>query len=193
MKYLTVILLAATSFTAYWLEPIPNQTVKEGQSLSFVVKPHSSDSNEVFLYQDKVYDFGGKFESGRFSWTPDFNQAGNRAVPLKIMRGETIEANQVVNITVVNVNRLPVFVSIPAQTVKKGQLLQFAVIANDADGDVLKYSASGMPSGATFYQGVFSWTPKSTNWLFHTYSVTFTVKDPSKVAVKKVVKITVIK
>jgi phage-related protein len=42
-----------------------------------------------------------------------------------------------------------------------GQLLQFTVLATDQDGDTLNYSASNLPSGASFNVGTrtFSWTP----------------------------------
>jgi hypothetical protein len=44
-----------------------------------------------------------------------------------------------------------------------GQLLQFDVSATDPNGDKLSYSASNLPSGATFDPSTrtFSWTPTS--------------------------------
>ncbi|WP_048169383.1 putative Ig domain-containing protein, partial [Methanosarcina sp. 2.H.A.1B.4] len=53
----------------------------------------------------------------------------------------------------------------------------FTVSASDADGDSLAYSASGIPTGATFdsKSGVFSWTPVAGQE--GTYSLTFEVSD----------------
>jgi len=46
-------------------------------------------------------------------------------------------------------------------TVNEGELLTFTISATDPDGDPLTFSASNLPSGATFdpATGTFSWTP----------------------------------
>ena len=74
-------------------------------------------------------------------------------------------------------NRPPVFSSVPDQTVNEGQVLTFTVSATDPDGDSLTYSASNLPSGASFNPGnqIFSWTPNFTQ--AGIYSVTFTATD----------------
>jgi hypothetical protein len=58
-------------------------------------------------------------------------------------------------------NNPPVLNPIGNKTVEEGQLLQFTVSASDPDGDSLTYSASNLPSGASFEPGTqtFSWTP----------------------------------
>jgi PKD repeat protein len=53
--------------------------------------------------------------------------------------------------------------------------LTFPVSATDEDGDTLTYSATGLPSGATFANRVFSWTPNYDE--AGSYQVTFTVSD----------------
>ena len=67
--------------------------------------------------------------------------------------------------------------SIQDVTVEAGKSLAFTVSASDADGDSLTYSASGIPTGATFdsKSGVFSWTPAAGQE--GAYSVTFEVSD----------------
>lgn len=47
-------------------------------------------------------------------------------------------------------NRAPVLATIPPQTVAAGAALQFTVNASDADGDRVSFTATGLPSGATF-------------------------------------------
>jgi len=53
------------------------------------------------------------------------------------------------------------------------------VTGSDPDGGTLTYSASGLPSGASFNASTrtFSWTPSSTQ--SGSYNVTFTVSDGS--------------
>jgi hypothetical protein len=56
-------------------------------------------------------------------------------------------------------NNPPVLDSIGDKTVDEGQLLQFTITASDTDGNTLTYSASNLPTGASFIGQVFSWTP----------------------------------
>jgi hypothetical protein len=72
----------------------------------------------------------------------------------------------------------PVLDSIGSKTVNEGQTLTFTVTGSDPDtGQVLTYSASNLPSGATFNPATqtFTWTPASGS--AGTYQVTFTVTD----------------
>ena len=59
------------------------------------------------------------------------------------------------------INRAPILNPIGNKTVDEGQLLEITIIATDPDGDTLTYSASNLPTGATFDSVTqkFSWTP----------------------------------
>jgi hypothetical protein len=59
------------------------------------------------------------------------------------------------------VNHAPVLNPIGTKSVLEEETLQFTVSASDSDDDPLTYSASNLPSGATFNTAtrVFSWTP----------------------------------
>ncbi len=72
------------------------------------------------------------------------------------------------NITNVNIsiNTRPVLAPMDDRTIDEGQAISFVVIASDADNDILLYSASNLPQGATFgptpadpSTGTFQWTP----------------------------------
>jgi len=60
-------------------------------------------------------------------------------------------------------NRPPVLSPIGNKSVNIGQQLQFTIFAIDPDGDLLTYSASNLPQGATFnpQTKTCSWTPTS--------------------------------
>ena len=66
---------------------------------------------------------------------------------------------------------------IGTQTVQKNQLLQFTVQANDPDGDMLTYSASTLPFGASFntLTRLFSWIPDDSQ--VGNYTVVFYASD----------------
>ena len=74
-------------------------------------------------------------------------------------------------------NNPPVLNTIGSKSVNEGVLLSFTVTASDPDGDGLTFSASNLPSGASFNPStrVFSWTPAFGN--AGNYNVTFTVTD----------------
>lgn len=59
------------------------------------------------------------------------------------------------------VNHPPVLPAIGNKSVTEGQLLAFTISATDPDGDNLTYSASNLPSGASFTPAnrTFGWTP----------------------------------
>ena len=79
--------------------------------------------------------------------------------------------------TPVEVNNPPVLNPIGAKSVDEGNLLTFTVTASDPDGDGLTFSASNVPTGASFNSSsqVFSWTPDYGD--AGIYNVQFTVTD----------------
>ncbi|MCA9405666.1 MAG: VCBS repeat-containing protein [Candidatus Omnitrophica bacterium] len=96
-------------------------------------------------------------------------------------------------------NQAPVLASIGNKNVNENQLLQFTISATDPDNDPLTYSASNLPSGASFNPSTrtFSWTPDyddagSYNTLMFTASdgslqdseiITITVNDVNRAPV----------
>ena len=56
-------------------------------------------------------------------------------------------------------NSAPSLNAIGNKTTNEGQKLEFQVSATDNDGNALTYSASNLPFGATFINGLFTWTP----------------------------------
>lgn len=64
----------------------------------------------------------------------------------------------------ININIPPVMELIGNRTVDEGQLISFTLNAIDANGDPLSYSASNLPTGATFNTATrtFMWTPTFT-------------------------------
>jgi hypothetical protein len=76
-----------------------------------------------------------------------------------------------------DVNNPPVLSPIGSKSVNEGVPLTFTVSASDPDGDGLTFSASNLPTGASFNPSsqVFSWTPDYSDAGIH--SVQFTVTD----------------
>jgi len=162
------------------LSPIGNKTGSEGQLIEFQVMATDPDGHSLTFTGDNLPNGATLIESDNislFSWTPDYNQAGNYDVTFTVMDdGNPIELDtELITITIGNVNRPPMIDPIGPQSVNEGENLQIAVTGTDPDGDDIALTASALPVGADFTFGVFSWTPDFLQG--GTYTVTFTAID----------------
>jgi hypothetical protein len=156
-------------------DPIANQTVAEREVCSFTVSARAPNGASVVLAAQNVPQYAS-YSAGNFYWRPTYDQQGTYSVTFTAT-ANGITTAKIVQITVTNVNRPPVLYSIASQTVTAGTKLTFTAKANDPDTtDTLTYSATGLPSGATFTSaGVFTWTPTTSQK--GTRSVTIKVSD----------------
>jgi hypothetical protein len=155
------------------LAAIGNKSVSENNALSFSVSASDADG-EMITYTAPSLPSGAAFAGQTFTWTPNYNQAGAYQVTFIASDGQA-QDSKAITITVNNVNRAPVLSSIGNKSASANQSLTFAVDATDPDGDTLTYSATGVPSGATFTSKTFSWTPSEGQ--VGSFSVTFTASD----------------
>lgn len=84
------------------------------------------------------------------------------------------------------VNQAPVLAPIGSRSTVAGQKIEFNISATDPNGDSLTYSVAGLPTGATFSNSRFSWTPPQQG----TFNVAFSVTD-GKLSDSETVTITV--
>ena len=188
------------------LDAIGNQDATEGTKLEFNVKGRDKDSADKLtltaLTEGKaVSTLGATFtdyqdSNGKFVWTPTSTQGGKTyKVTFTVIDNNKATASETIEIKVADVpgpvNNAPKLNAIGAKSVKEGVKLEFTVSATDKDSaDTLTYSASGLPTGASFDTTAkkFTWTPTYTQ--SGEYTVTFKVTD-SKATVSEAVKITV--
>ena len=100
----------------------------------------------------------GKDTSNAEAWLADLKNSDLTTQNLDNIRSQMID--YIVNL---RSNYPPVLDAIGNKSVNEGQPLQFTISATDPDDDPLVYSASNLPSGATFNQNTrtFAWTPVS--------------------------------
>jgi hypothetical protein len=162
------------------LAAIGNKTVAENALLTFTVSATDAD-NDTLTYSATGLPTGATFNPATrtFSWTPSYTQSGTYPVTFTVTDSATpaLSDSETITITVTNVNRAPTLTAIGNKTVAENALLTFTISATDADGDTLTYSATGLPTGATFTPATrtFSWTP--TYAQSGSYPVTFTATD----------------
>jgi len=154
------------------LAAIGDKSVDENSTLSFSVSASDADGDNI-TYSVQTLPSGATFASP-FTWTPSYSQAGAYQVTFTASDG-LAQDSETITITVNNVNRAPVLSTISDKSVYLGDSLNFAVDATDPDSDSLTYSAQNIPSGATFTNRTFSWTPSESQ--VASYNVTFVASD----------------
>lgn len=138
-----------------------NTTASEGQIMSFTVWVHDQDDDSITL---TVYGIppGALFypENGRFSWTPDYNDAGEYTLAVVANDGQ-VDTIKEIQLRVISANGAPRFEEVGPQRVREGDLLSFTLLATDPDGDPVEISAADLPEGASFDPAsrTFEWTP----------------------------------
>jgi VCBS repeat-containing protein len=167
------------------LAPVGNQTINEGEVLSFAVSGSDSDLPvQPLTYGATNLPDAATFDTstGLFSWTPSEEQGpGTYEVTFAVSDG-TVTAEETVTITVNEENVAPV-ANDDAYTTDEDQALVVAapgVLINDSDvdGDSLTASlVTGPSSGELVFNedGSFSYTPGA-DWM-GTDSFTYTVSD----------------
>ncbi|MDD5194778.1 MAG: C25 family cysteine peptidase, partial [Candidatus Omnitrophica bacterium] len=160
------------------LSPIGNKSANENQMLTFNITASDLDG-DALSYSASNLPLGAAFNNSTriFSWTPAYTQAGNYTnVHFEVSDGNLTDSENI-TITINNVNRAPVLAAIGNKSINENSTLSFSISATDADNDSLTYSATGLPSGATFNASAksFSWTPTYTQAGNH--SVTFNASD----------------
>jgi hypothetical protein len=155
------------------MQAIGNRSVPAGEGLAFTVSATDADG-DALTYSATNVPAGASFNPATraFAWTPAGGQSGTHHVLFSVTDGQ-VTVSETIAITVNN--HAPVLDSIGNKTVAENALLSFSVSAADQDGDSLTYSATGLPTGATFANRTFTWTP--TNIQSGAYQVTFAVSD----------------
>lgn len=170
------------------LGTIENYTVSENELLTFTI-PATDEDGDNLLFNSPNLPQRATLErnTGIFQWTPDFDQNGSYEVTFRVSdRTYTLEG--ITTITVLNRNQAPILSSIGDKVVNEGEQLCFVVTGQDADGDLLHYSAQDLPTGATASDSSrgfeFCWTP--TYLQAGTYPVSFSVSDDASTDIKTV-------
>jgi len=167
------------------LEAVPPLTTDENTAVTYQLVSSDPDKEDAgkLVYSATDLPEGAQLNptSGFFSWTPTYDQSGTYDVIFTVSDGK-LNNSQKTTITVNHVNRPPLLDPIANQTVDENKLLTFTITGNDPDKEdagLLKYTATNLPTGATFdaTSRTFSWTPTYEQSGIYP-NVTFTVTDP---------------
>ncbi len=136
------------------INEIPDQNVYEGDRVSIPVSAFDLDEQPITLTLTQAPDFvkfeNGGGNNGKLTVTPDFEDAGQYTVQMAATDPNGAVGTSEFGITVLNVNRSPLFQPVPKQTLGEGQTRSITISAADPDRQELKLNASSLPSFATF-------------------------------------------
>jgi hypothetical protein len=166
------------------LDPIADQTAEEGVELTFTATATDPDAEAVVFSLGDPALPGAAIDptTGVFTWTPG-EADGGETYTVNVVVSDTSEPiltdEQLVSITVEEVNVAPQLDAVGDQTVTVGQLLSFTATATDSDlpAQTLAFSladgaAGAIPTGASITAGgAFTWTPSAGQVGDHTFDV----------------------
>jgi|SRR3989338_3806757 len=167
-----------------------NKDGAEGAELTFKVTATDEDG-DALTYDVKDDPPGADLsKTGKFSWTPGFDKAGEYEMTFVVSDGKTT-ATKTITLTVANTNQPPKFTE-EWELVKKLELvvnegMNVFLAATDADGDVLTYAVKDVPSdlGVKLDSATGQVSIGTTKVEELGYPVTFTVTDGVDTVEKK--------
>ncbi len=167
------------------LEPIADLTVDENQPLNLQLSGSDPDREDAGQLRYGIANLpeGASIDAatGRFQWTPSFDQAGEYTLNAMVQDPAGLSARQNFRIVVNNVNRAPVLTPIDDQSVDEGQELQLTIVVSDPDKEDqnrLQVTVTGLPQDAEFDadKRLLRWRPSYEQ--SGEYTLTATVTDP---------------
>src|SRR6185369_15731195 len=149
------LLSATTAFGAAPVLTVPSaRTVSEGAHLGFTVSATDADGQTCMLFASNLPGDAtftdNQNNTGSFSWTPNFFDAGFYVV--FFMADDTFGGtdNESVQIEVVNANNPPEMNAIGDRSIDPGAMQFVMITGSDADDDPLTLGVSGLPAWASF-------------------------------------------
>ena len=141
---------AVPGLTGFTLGPDGKYTVpgSENQQLTFTVTSTDPDNTPVTFAMTGNLPAPATLnsDSGVFTWTPLFTDAGTYTVTITATSGGS-SASIPVTIIIDNVNQAPVLDTIGGKSVDEGVKLEFTISASDPDGGTLTFDATGYRHG----------------------------------------------
>jgi RHS repeat-associated protein/uncharacterized repeat protein (TIGR01451 family) len=135
--------------------------VRVGASYAAPVQAQDADIGDAVRYSAVSVPAGSGVDDllGRFVWTPTPDQVGEHTVILRAtdLAGATAQRSLAIQVLP---NALPVVSALPPGSAIAGQPYAGTLAAQDADGDVLRYTLNRGPSGLSLdAAGEVRWTP----------------------------------
>ena len=133
------------------LDPIEDITVNENETV--VVSFTASDPDEDDVRYSITEPIGDDKE-----WKTTFDDAGEYEIEVTVSDGKLIDT-QIVKITVLDVDRAPVFKKVDEIAITEEEKLIIKLKAEDPDGDDVTFESDSLPYGASLDDNKFEFSP----------------------------------
>ncbi|MBX9580312.1 MAG: putative Ig domain-containing protein [Gemmataceae bacterium] len=143
---------------------VPNLEVGEGKAYAYAARADDPDGDALtYTLLAKPNGMTVDGATGQLSWAPPAGSAGRYSVAIQAKDARGLSAVQRFELAVLpaTANRPPVFAAAPAVTATVGAAYAYQPAARDPDGDPVTVTLTAGPAGATFANGVLTWTPGS--------------------------------
>ena len=139
----------SVSNTAPNITTPPNQSTLQGNSVSFNIQASDIDGDSL-NYSANGLPSGLQINSSTGLISGIVTNSGIFTVSVSVNDGsETTSTQFTWEVTAVNTNNPPQITTPSNQSGQVGDSVNLTIQANDSDGDVLSYSATGLPAGLT--------------------------------------------
>jgi hypothetical protein len=170
------------------ITPTVLQTATEGKEFVYQIAANDPDGDAIIFDTLAPLPKGASLnpQTGKLAWLPNYDRQGNYQIAIRATDTHGASDTTIIDVLVNNVNRAPeLTVTDKAQRI--GKEMSFTLLAKDADGEVLSYSAENLPIGASLnaVTGEFKWIPNPGQ--VGDYPVKFSVTDGTAVTSKTVV------
>ena len=162
------------------LKEMDEIVVNEGETI--VLEPEAIDEDGDNI----VYSYSGWMDANNY--TTNYEDAGTYKVKIKAFDG-FLSDEKYVTVVVEDTNRAPVFGEVGKIEVYENEKLEFALYADDPDGDSVNISAELLPDNSYIENNVFIWEPgyfTVTNGSTGTFSIDFIASDGEYDVIKSV-------
>jgi hypothetical protein len=161
------------------ITPIPNLEFNEDSNNSLLLSTHFTDPDGDTL----IYEFFGNNHVNIFIdensqiaiFIPETNWFGEETITITAEDESGLKINDSLVVSVLAINDEPILDLIGDKTISENETLEFSVTANDVDNVELIYYANNLPTGASFENQIFTWTPNYAQE--GEYQIEFVVND----------------
>jgi len=203
-----VLLVVKDKNRAPFFEPLNNIAINENEQIIFNVTATDLDNDEITYLTIDLPD-NASFVNNTFRWKPGFDTVKKNwferiitriHIPYKpkenflvtfIAKSNNFETEQTIKIIVYETNRAPILEKVGNITINEGETLELNLIAEDPDGDRLKYNYFGFANKkkrkikyneeGTYYTSV----SVSDGYLTDSENITLIIKNTNRAPILK--------
>ena len=152
----------AAANTAPTLDVVANRTINLGDSFNMRLAANDADVGDTLTFALDAGPTGALFNTpNQISWTPANTQVGTHTFAVSVRDAAGLHDAKSFTVTVVRVNRAPVFSNLNDDTTAVGASYTRVLTAIDPDGDTPIFELISGPQGLALSTGSISWQPTS--------------------------------